>query len=280
MLPRRSRRLLLIAYRRSAAGVSFILSSLRKKLGTAFKLLRNGGVENLYDHWLLKRRLQSKGHSQELWLSGCKFNLDRISDYPTRVELIMNKYEAAERRAVARYVRRKLPVVELGGSMGVVACVTNKLLHNPAAHVVVEANPLVIPQLERNKALNHCQFEIVNRAIAYGTDSVTFRPSSNVCISSITEAGDQPPVTVGATQLASLVLDRGLGRFNLVCDIEGVEYDLVQQDTEALKQADTIILETHARFIGDDKCRLMLAKLKALGFRIVEEIGYVVVLRQ
>ena len=73
--------------------------------------------------------------------------------------------------------------------MGVVACVTNRLLKNRTAHVVVEANPLVIPQLELNRTLNRCQFEIVNRAIAYGMESVTFRPSSNVCISSITAEG-------------------------------------------------------------------------------------------
>ncbi len=33
--------------------------------------------------------------------------------------------------------------------------------------------------------------EIVNRAIAYGADSVTFRPSSDMAGSSITRAGDE-----------------------------------------------------------------------------------------
>jgi hypothetical protein len=111
-------------------------------------------------------------------------------------------------------------------------------------------------------------------------DSVTFRPSSNVCGSSITELGDQPPVTVATAQLGNLVRERGFGRFNLICDIEGLEYDLVCHESEVLKNADTIILETHARFIGDDKCALMMNKLKGLGFTIVKEIGFVVVLRQ
>jgi FkbM family methyltransferase len=181
---------------------------------------------------------------------------------------------------VVRYLRRELAAVELGGSMGVVACVTNRLLNNPAAHVVVEANPLVIPQLELNRTLNRCEFEIVNRAIAYEVDSVTFRPSSNICGSSITKPGDQPPVTVATAQLGNLVRERGFGRFNLICDIEGLEYDLVCHDSEVLKNADMIILETHARFIGDDKCALMMNKLKGLGFTIVKEIGFVVVLRQ
>ena len=171
-------------------------------------------------------------------------------------------------------------MIELGGSMGVVACVTNLLLKNPTAHVVVEANPLAIPQLELNKRLNTRQFEIVNRAIAYGTDSVTFRPSSNLAGNSITRGGDQPPVTVDTVALGELVQERGFNRFTLVCDIEGLEYDLVCHEGDVLKKADTIIMEMHARYIGADKFREMMAKLKDLGFTIVEEIGFVVVLQQ
>jgi FkbM family methyltransferase len=253
---------------------------LRKKIETVYTLYREGGVKNVYEHSRLMWQIKTKVHKPDVRLSRCKFNLDQITDFPTKVELIMNKYEAPERWAVARYVRQDLPVVELGGSMGVVACVTNRLLKNPAAHVVVEANPLVIPQLELNRSLNHSRFEILNRAIAYGMESVTFRPSSNVCISSITAVGDQAPVTVETIELRDIVRDRGFTRFNLICDIEGLEYDLAVHEMDILKNADTIILETHARFIGEDKCGLMMSKLKDVGFRVVKEIGYVVVLRQ
>jgi len=262
------------------AGNSCPLSMLRKKIETAYGLFREGGVKNVYDHSQLIWRIKTKGHKPEVRLSRCKFNLDRITDFPTKVELIMNKYEAPERRAVARYIRRGLPVIELGGSMGVVACVTNRLLKNPTAHVVVEANPRVIPQLELNRALNHCEFEIVNRAIAYGMESVTFCPSSNVCVSSITAVGDQAAVTVQTVELREIVRDHGFSRFNLICDIEGLEYDLVCHEMDVLRNADTIVLETHARFIGEDKCRLMMSKLEHAGFSIVNETGYVVVLRQ
>lgn len=251
-----------------------------KKIETVYGLFRKGGVKNVYDHSQLIWQIKTKGHKPEVRLGRCKFNLDRITDFPTKVALIMDEYEAPERRAVARYIRRSLPVVELGGSMGVVACVTNRLLKNPAAHVVVEANPLVIPQLELNRSLNHCRFEIVNRAIAYEMESVTFRPDSNVCVSSIIAVGDQEPVTVETIELRDIVRDRGFTRFNLICDIEGLEYDLVCREMDVLKNADTIILETHARFIGEDKNHHMISELEQAGFRTVKEIGYVVVLRQ
>jgi hypothetical protein len=88
-------------------------------------------------------------------------------------------------------LRRDLPVIELGGALGVVACVTNKLLAQPSAHVVVEANPLAIPPLTVNKEANHCAFEIVNRAIAYGVDSVTFNPTVDIASNSIESDGTQ-----------------------------------------------------------------------------------------
>jgi hypothetical protein len=59
-----------------------------------------------------------------------------------------------------------------------------------------------------------------------------------------------------------------------------LEYDLVCQESEVLKNADTIILETHARFIGAEKHSLMMSKLADLGFRTLEETGFVIVLRR
>jgi len=250
------------------------------KAVTAYRLFQDGGLRSLYGHSWLRLQNLTKAHRKKVSFDGCTFSLQGIVDESMRAQLFTNNYEAEERRAVARYLRRDLPVVELGGSMGVVACVTNRLLINKKAHLVVEANPLAIPHLELNRKLNHCKFEIVNRAIAYGVDSVTFRPSSSLCGNSITADGDLPPVTVETVQLGELVRTRDFRRFNLVCDIEGLEYDLVCQKSEVLKMADTIIMETHARYFGEDKLRFMMSKLQDLGFNLVEETGFVVVLRK
>ena len=250
------------------------------KAVTAYRLFQDGGLRSLYGHSWLRLQNLTKAHRKKVSFDGCTFSLQGIVDESMRAQLFTNNYEAEERRAVARYLRRDLPVVELGGSMGVVACVTNRLLINKKAHLVVEANPLAIPHLELNRKLNHCEFEIVNRAIAYGVDSVTFRPSSSLCGNSITADGDLPPVTVETVQLGELVRTRDFRRFNLVCDIEGLEYDLVCQESEVLKMADTIIMETHARYFGEDKLRFMMSKLQDLGFNLVEETGFVVVLRK
>jgi FkbM family methyltransferase len=248
---------------------------LKKKVSTARRLLREGGFRAVADYGWLK--LSARRSSVRL--DNSKFGLKGIHG-SAKVAMLTNDYELPERRAVARYLRRDLPVVELGGSIGVVACVTNKLLKDRTAHIVVEANPLAIPHLQRNKQLNRCEFEIVNSAIAYGVATVTFRPSSEMCGSSITSEGDEPPVTVPTAQLRDLVRHHGFSRFTLVCDIEGLEYDLVCHEADVLKNADTIIMETHARLIGECKVSSMMTRLQELGFRIIEETGFVVVLQK
>jgi FkbM family methyltransferase len=238
---------------------------LKNKISTISNLVREGGPKSFFAYLWLRLQVLTKEHQQQVRLDGCTFDLAGVTDDSTRI---------------VRYLRRDLPVIEFGGSMGVVACVTNKRLTDPTAHVVVEANPLAIPRLEYNRKLNGCRFEIVNRAVAYGADSVTFRPSSDLAGSSITRDGDEPPVTVPTVALGDLAHDRGFNRFGLVCDIEGLEYDLVCQEADVLRNADTIIMETHARYIGEEKFGAMMTKLEQLGFRIVEQIGFVVVLQQ
>jgi FkbM family methyltransferase len=262
---------------------------LTRRLAKAKHLLRTQGlwavVREISSSIWLRLRLKAMAHKKSAELDGCTFSLQTIPDSFTKLFLLTNRYELPERRAVARHLRRDLPVIELGGALGVVACITNKLLTNPAAHVVVEANPLAIPLLKLNKESNHCGFEIVNRAIAYGVETVTFRPTIDLASNSIEADGTQlegteKPVTVEASQLGRLVTEHGFSRFSLVCDIEGKEYDLVCHEIEVLKRADAIIMETHARMIGKEKIKLMMNKLTDLGFEIVEEDGYVTTLRQ
>ncbi len=169
-----------------------------KKVNTVRRLLREEGLPAVVSYGWLRLR----GRQSSVRLDNSRFGLNGIHGQ-SKMAMLKNGYELQERLAITRYLRRDLPVVELGGSIGVVACLTNRLLKDRKAHVVVEANPFAIPHLERNKQRNRCEFEIVNRAIAYRTDTVTFRPSSKMCGNSITSEGDQPPVTVPTVNWAS-----------------------------------------------------------------------------
>jgi FkbM family methyltransferase len=262
---------------------------LTRRLAKAKYLLRTEGpqaiVSAISSSLWLRLRLKAKAHKKTAELDGCTFSLQTIPDSFTKLFLLDGRYELPERRAVKRHLKRDLPVIELGGSLGVVACITNKLLTDPTAHVVVEANPRAIPQLTLNKASNHCEFEIVNCALAYGVDAVTFSPTIDLASNSVdsdgTELiGTEQPVTVPTIQLGGIVTEHSFSRFSLVCDIEGKEYDLVCHEIEVLKRADVIILETHARLIGEDKNQFLIDKLTKAGFKIIEQDGFVITLQQ
>jgi FkbM family methyltransferase len=260
-----------------------------RRLAKAKHLLQTEGaravVRELSSSLWLRLRLKAMAHKKSAELDGCTFGLQTIPDSFTKLFLLDGRYELPERRAIKRHLKRDLPVIELGGALGVVACITNKLLAHPADHVVVEANPLAIPQLTLNRASNHCEFEIVNCALAYGVDSVTFCPTVDLASNSIESDGSglnstEHAVTVPTVQLGRLVREHGFSRFSLVCDIEGKEYDLIRHELEVLRKADVIILETHARLIGEDKNQFLINKLTEVGFRIAERDGFVITLQQ
>ncbi|HYK37106.1 FkbM family methyltransferase [Alloacidobacterium sp.] len=214
-------------------------------------------------------------------LDGCVIDMKRLPDSQTKIDLAKKAYEVAERTLIPKYLDRRLPVIEFGGCIGVIACITNRLLENPERHVVVEANPLALPLLKETREGNQCTFEILNKAIAYGVPVVTFRPTSNLCANSLREnGGEESYVHIPATTLRKIVDERKFESFNLICDIEGHEYDLVLNEPNVLQKATTIILETHARLIGDAKNAQLLDNLANLGFEIINREETVVVLKQ
>ena len=248
---------------------------MQRVAGTIKSEVRQGGLTGLghatYD-WLACRRHYSR-------FDACKFDIAAVPNFEIRMQLARKSYERYEREAVRRYVAPHVPVVELGGCLGIVACITDHL-KAPSVHVVVEANPTVIPIIRTNRGLNHCKFEIVNAAIAYGVPEVTFTPSADLPSNSLRHHDGTGSVTVKATQLRDLLRDRGITRFALICDIEGHECDLVEHEAETLKAAETIVLETHARMVGEEKTARMMNTLAALGFQTVDADATVVVLRQ
>lgn len=246
-----------------------------RKLQTARRVRKEKGWKGVSD--LL--RLMWWRQQKSVRLEDCKFSLSCVRD-DMRAALFNGIYEFDERLAIRNHLPQHLPVVELGACIGVVACVSNKLLKSPSHHVVVEANPRLIPDLEANRAFNRCSFSIVNKAIAYGTNSVTFEPAWEPWASRIDgNSTSSSSVTVPATSLADILRDFDFSTFSLICDIEGHEYDLVKHEGQTLCLADTLILETHSRFIGEAKNEELLQNLRNLGFDTVAVYGNVCVLK-
>lgn len=207
-------------------------------------------------------------HGNQVRLHGLSFSVDNpLITTREKALLYMGIHEAPEIRLTQRYLDVTLPLIELGGGIGVLSCIANRRLLRSRDHVVLEANPELIPTLEHNRGLNGCEFRIVNAALAYDG------PETELTINSLAASrvgatdGVQRRVRVAATTLAQVLQPSGFARINLIADIEGAEVDLVEREASLLgSHVQALVLETHPRFTGVARTTAMLERIRSLGF--------------
>ncbi|MGE0393049.1 MAG: FkbM family methyltransferase [Vicinamibacterales bacterium] len=188
--------------------------------------------------------------------------------------MLRGHYEQAERRALDGVFDPGLPVVECGASIGVLACLINRRLADPAAHAVIEANPALLPLLERHRAINGARFRIVHGAVAYGAPEVAFGVSHDSLASRLGGGGRQ--VRVPAVTLAGVADAQGFARFGLVCDIEGAEMAMLEHEAETLvTRAAWVLIESHRSSGGRDLAPDVIGWFASRGFRHVTTVDTV-----
>lgn len=189
-------------------------------------------------------------------LSGNRVDWDGITihcDNPNIATFLKSRfyfrsYERGTIDLVKAHLSPSLPIVEFGGCIGVVSCFANAMLERPEDHVVVEAHPGLIPALEKNRDVNGRGFQIVNAALAYGAEIVSFYINERYFIGNrVQKPGSKGSlVSVPAVSLASLIERFGFGRLNLIVDIEGGEVALVENELPTIiEHVDTIVMEIH-----------------------------------
>jgi FkbM family methyltransferase len=216
------------------------------------------------NRWLIGRLVEIGGN--RVTLDGLTFALDnsliRTRDKST---VCRGLHEAPELALVRTRLVTALPVIELGGGIGIVSCNINRMLAHPGDHIVVEANPDLIPTLETNRRLNRCLYQVRSAALAYG-DEQTVLAIDSWATSRVGGGGTRRAV-VATTTLAKLVRESGFPQVNLVVDIEGAEADLVEREGALLAQrVRTLILETHPSITGAERAANMIATIGSLGF--------------
>jgi FkbM family methyltransferase len=203
-------------------------------------------------------------------LEGCLFELEGLEPGIVRL-ILLDEYEHSERAAARAFLDPASPVIELGACLGVVSCIVNRMLKNPDRHVAVEANPRMVERLRRNGQRNGSRFAIVDRAIAY--DDGPFHVSDNVLASGMKANGS--PIAVAKINIREIAERPGFAEFTLICDVEGTEVEIVEQEGELLSQRCRLfMLETHESEIGEAPIQGMRARLEALGFCLARRIGH------
>ena len=185
--------------------------------------------------------------------------------------LIKGKYEAEEARLIGAHLPAGRPVLELGGSLGVVSGFIRSRLDPGTPHLIVEANPHLVDLCASNAG----GAEVLCKAVSYDGPVVRFEIAENPHASMLStgaEAGIET-VEVDTTTLAELWQRMGAPEgFSLVADIEGAEVAMVEKDADTLAHAGTILMELHPHLHpdGDAVVDRMRARLEQLGFTLVE----------
>lgn len=203
---------------------------------------------------------------------GCEFIIPTdITSRAYRACFLNDSYEAEERDLVRTFVRASDTVLELGACLGIVSCVTNKLLLDKSRHVVVEGNPFCIPSLHRNRELNRCGFLVENCAVS-NQPEVTFYLHPVYVVGGTTQRSSSRPVRVPARNLAEL--ENRYGPFTtLIMDIEGSELEIFQASRDILGGYRLVIVELHDWAIGADGVERCREILTAAGLRFHRRAG-------
>ncbi|HEV2914551.1 MAG TPA: FkbM family methyltransferase [Pyrinomonadaceae bacterium] len=195
-------------------------------------------------------------------------------------------YESAEIRFVDRYIRRDLDVVELGSSLGVVACQIRKRISESSKLLCVEANPGLVGLISRNLEVNSLdkKVSIIGKAIDYDPTqrgSVNFHfGDSNISGKVAEQQRAVDGSRVPTTTLAQLMNENGINDYVLVSDIEGAEAGIALADKEALKTCRQIIIELHDTVFDNKRVdveQMCKAFINLHGFTLRDRYGPVCV---
>lgn len=194
----------------------------------------------------------------KLWLAGIYFTLrgnryrteglellipSNVTDLRFRGQFPIDFYEKQERRYLKQYLHPDATVLELGACLGVVSCVTNRLLNHPDRHVVVEANPALIPYIEKNRAHNRAGFAI-EQCMVSDEPNNTFFIGDTILMSSNRRQSARPIQVPGKT-IARIEAEHHLQFDTLIMDIEGGELAFLRQNREWLHHLRTVFMEVH-----------------------------------
>jgi len=184
----------------------------------------------------------------------------------TRQELASGLYEQDEVQILPYILSPELPLVELGAGIGVVSCVANRLLKDPAAHLAVEMHPDALGVLEVNRAMNRARFELAEYALGYDDQPGPAAAAAGWDPGVRREPGR--PARRGS--LAGLLGDRGWDTFNLVMDIEGMELALLEHEHALVSErVVSVSVELHPHVLGVDGAARVVALLSAAGLALV-----------
>lgn len=186
-------------------------------------------------------------------------------------------WESDEIKVALRTMDPSLPLLEIGGGLGIASCFYNRMLDDPKDHAVVELDAKACEVIAANRALNGAAFRVIHAALGYsGVAAEATRTGGFDAGQGIgSAAADVPRRT-----LAELAAGLGWSRFNLVMDIEGLELDVIAREGAFLGSSVAMVsMEIHPAVSPADAILEGFEALRRRGFHIADWIGSAVAFR-
>jgi FkbM family methyltransferase len=169
---------------------------------------------------------------------------------PTLIDVIRSgKYEGAEAREIPRIIQPGERIVELGTGIGFIALTALRTgkVDRLASY---EANPRLIPLIEKNARLNATSFEVHNAVVDPKEDggTVPFYVRRDFWASSMLPEPFGYQEEIGVPRVAFATVRERYRPTMLIVDIEGAEEQLFRD--VALTGIKKIYMELHQKVIG------------------------------
>lgn len=191
---------------------------------------------------------------------GCKLSMDpNLISAHIRSIIYKNSYELQEIEVLSQVLNPEDVILEIGGGMGFISVYCSKQIGSENVFTY-EANPNMIPLIEKNCELNNV-FPEVNNVILGGKQGETdfFIEDNFYSSSTVARSSTAKKITV-----KSLELSREVNRINpnfLIIDIEGGEIELIRELLLCDDNINKILIEVHPGIVGVEKINALVKSL-------------------
>jgi len=202
-----------------------------------------------------------------------------------RSRINLGRYEHDESMFVKKYLDPSTPTIELGCGVGVVSSTACHMLRPDVAFVGLEGNPSLVPVAQRNidehpatatrKIVHGVAVGTEAESSTFGVTEDDFQISSvGSSIGDTTDASaNLRTVEVPAKTLSQLLAENDFADYQLICDIEGAEADLLRNDRDAFARCQAFICELHGPELTGTSTTIadLVELITALGMRQLDE---------
>lgn len=175
-------------------------------------------------------------------------------------------YEFAEIQLLKHVLQPSDAVLDIGAGSGATGLTAAKIV-GPDRVTSYEANPALEPLIRQNYDLNSLHPNLNMKAVTTEGASVTFNVMPSLISSSLIDRGNATPITVESVAINDAIA--AAQPSVLVIDAEGAELDILP--VADLSHIRAILVETHAKFTGQQGVDRMVDHLLQQGFVITHD---------